>query len=188
MATFAAPAHSAAIETQLTAANGPLTLAQYLRTSYSPDCDFVENYLEGRHVGTFLHGKTQLWIGSFLLSKSKEWNIEPIPEQRIQVTNNRVRVCDLAVLRRDLLPESVTVTPPLLCIEILSPEDRIARARIVLADYLAMGVPECWLIDPVRREAFILNLEGWRAVDEGALELPNSPVRLDLAELFAALD
>lgn len=82
----------------------------------------------------------------------------------------------------------VTVTPPLICTEILSPEDRLARAKIVLSDYLVMGVENIWLLDPLRRAAWTYDAAGLHEADPTRLTVPQTPVHLDLTEAFAALD
>jgi Uma2 family endonuclease len=84
--------------------------------------------------------------------------------------------------------EKITSTPPLLCIEIMSPEDRLSRAKFVLADYLAMGVAHNWLIDPLRRAAFTFDAAGPHEVDPPQLKISGTSIHLDLANLFAALD
>lgn len=109
-------------------------------------------------------------------------------EQRIQVSATRVRICDVAVLRMDAPRERVTLTPPLICIEVLSPEDRLNRAKLVLADYLAMGVENIWLINPIRRSASNFDSTGLHEVDPAKLTVPGSPICVDLTEAFAALD
>jgi hypothetical protein len=40
--------------------------------------------------------------------------------------------------------ESIFTEPPVLCIEILSPEDRMSRVMDVVQDYLSMGAPTHW--------------------------------------------
>jgi Uma2 family endonuclease len=42
----------------------------------------------------------------------------------------------------------------------MSPEDRLPRAKEVLADYFALGVPNIWIIDPIRRSAFTGDASG----------------------------
>ena len=75
-----------------------------------------------------------------------------------------------------------------ICIEILSPGDRVSRATKVLADYAAIGVAKSWLIDPLRREAFVYDGKVLWPVEEDRLELPGSPIYLVLSDLFAVLD
>lgn len=91
-------------------------------------------------------------------------------------------------MQADAPREKVTQTPPLICIEILSPEDRLTRAEVVLADYRALGVQNIWLIDPLRRSAFTFDQTGLRHTDPTRLAVPNTPILLDLTEPFAALD
>jgi Uma2 family endonuclease len=43
-------------------------------------------------------------------------------------------------------PEPVLTTPPFLCIEIVSSEDRMSRVLELVKDYLAFGVNHVWVI------------------------------------------
>jgi Uma2 family endonuclease len=165
-----------------------LSIEEYLRTSYKPDSDFVDGEIEERNLGEYEHARLQLLIGAFFAAHEKDWNIQGVVEQRIRISSSRVRVCDLALLRADAPREKVTTTPPLICIEILSPEDRLSRAKEVLADYFAMGVQNIWLIDPIRRAAFTFYAAGLHEADPTRLTVPNTPIHLDLTEAFAAID
>jgi len=165
-----------------------LSIEEYLRTSYHPDADYVDGEIEERNLGEYEHARLQLLIGSFFYAHEKDWNIQGVVEQRIRINSSRIRIADLAILRADAPREKVTETPPLICIEIMSPEDRLSRARQVLADYFAMGVPNIWLIDPIRRSAHIFNATGLHEADPTNLTVPNTPIRLDLTEAFAAID
>ena len=165
-----------------------LSMAEYLRTSYQPDVDFVDGEIEERHLGEFEHNTLQVAVGSFFWARRKEWNIHPVTEQRIQVAGNRVRIADVAVLRGDAPREKVIVTPPLVCVEILSPEDRLSRTKLVLADYLVMGVANIWLIDPIYRAAFTFDGAGLHEADPTQLRAAGTAISLDLTEAFEAID
>ena len=165
-----------------------LSIDEYLRTSYKPDVDFVDGEVEERNVGEYEHGRIQILLGSLFVLHERLWRVQAVTEQRIRVKASRVRICDLAILRADAPRERVTETPPLLCIEILSPEDRLSRAQQVLADYLAMGVENIWLIDPIRRSAHTFDTTGLHHADASHLTVPNTAIELDLTEPFAALD
>ena len=65
---------------------------------------------------------------------------------RIRVTPRRVRIPDLCVFLTDP-QQRVPSTPPFLCIEILSPEDRMSRLEVRINDYLTMGVGTVWVLD-----------------------------------------
>ena len=165
-----------------------LSLDEYLRTSFKPDVDFVDGEIRERNLGEFEHATFQSAIAGWFWPRRSEWQLHPVVEQRIRVSEDRVRICDIAVLRADAPHEKVTTTPPLLCIEILSPEDRLSRAKLVLADYLAMGVEHIWLIDPLRRAAFTFDGSGLREADVTRLSISGSAIYLDLTEAFAAID
>ncbi len=165
-----------------------LSLYEYLHTSYKPDVDFVDGEIEERNLGEFDHARLQFKLASLFDTREELWGIQGVIEQRIRVSSSRVRICDLAILRADAPREKVTETPPLICIEILSPEDRLSRAGRGLADYLAMGVENIWLIDPLRRSTHTFDGEGLHHADATNLAVPGTAIRLDLTEPFAALD
>jgi Uma2 family endonuclease len=165
-----------------------LSIDEYLRTSYHPDADYVDGEIEERNLGEYEHGRLQGMIGALFSTKEEAWGIDTVLAQRIRVRSTRVRVADVAILRADAPYEPVTVTPPLLCVEVLSPEDRLPRAKLVLADYLAMGVENIWLIDPLRRGAFTFDADGLHIADPANLSVPGTPIRVDLTEAFERLD
>ncbi len=166
----------------------PLSLDEYLQTSYHPDCDFVDDHLEERPVGEYEHNNLQAALIAWFFVRGPQWNVRVLPEQRTRVGETRVRVPDVCLVPRDAPIEKVRITPPILCIEILSPEDRTSRTVRVLHDYLEMGVEHLWLFDPIDRVALTYTATGLQLVRGARLTLPNSPVYLDLPELFASLD
>ncbi len=168
-----------------------LTLDEYLHTAYHPDCDFVDGHIEERHLGEYEHSTLQIAIGSWFFNRRKEWHIRVTTEYRTRVTPTRVRIPDVSIFPVGGPVERVGTTPPLLAIEILSPEDRLPRVIARLNDFLAMGVPNLWLIDPSdasARSAFTYTAAGLKLVEEPRLTIPNSPICLDLPEIFSALD
>ncbi len=165
-----------------------LSIEEYLRSSYDPDADYVDGEIQERHLGEYEHGKIQGWIFQIFNLNRRSWATDVVVEQRIRINSSRVRVCEAAVLRAGAPRERVAQSAPLICIEILSPEDRISRAERVLADYFAMGVPNIWLIDPIRRTAHTYDGTGLRVADPYNLTVPGTPIHLDLTEAFAALD
>ena len=165
----------------------PMPIEQYLTTSYDPDVDFVDGYIEERNLGEFEHARLQALVTAAFLSYESAWHAMTVVEQRIKVDDNRVRICDIALLRVDAARERVTKTPPLVCIEVLSPEDLLSRAKIVLGDYLRMGVEHIWLLDPMRRVAYTFDASGLHE-QEGQLTAAGTDVRLDVDALFARLD
>jgi Uma2 family endonuclease len=82
--------------------------------------------------------------------------------------------------------EQVLTKPPFLCIEILSPEDRMRRVKIRIADYLSMGVPYVWVLDPQTRQAyFATTTKALREVKSGILRTENPAMEVPLTKVFA---
>jgi Uma2 family endonuclease len=166
-----------------------LTLEEYLRTSYRPDCDFVDDHLEERAKGETLHSLLQMELGFWFRSHRAEWGLLALPEIRTRVSAKRVRIPDVAVVLEDeALREKVRTTPPLIAIEILSPEDRMPRVLLRLDDFLAMGIAHVWLFDPAERVAYTYTRWGLKLVETPRLALADSQIYVDLPELFSVLD
>lgn len=81
--------------------------------------------------------------------------------------------------------EQVLTRPPFLCIEVLSPEDRMTRLEERIAEYLAMGVPYVWIFDPQTRKAFAATASsGLCEVMSGVLRTENPAIEVPLSEIF----
>jgi Uma2 family endonuclease len=164
-----------------------VSVEEYLSSSYEPDCDYVDGVLEERNLGEWDHSRLQLELARYLGNRARQWNVWIVPEQRIRIGATRFRVPDLCVIRRDRGIEQVPTKPPLVCIEILSPEDRWSRFEERIQDYLlTMGVERVWVFDPQERDVFECTESGRRQVLEDLLEAP--PVSIRISELMAELD
>jgi Uma2 family endonuclease len=169
-------------------AAGLIPIDEYLRTTYRPDCDFVDGEIVKRNLGEYEHGRLQIVIGAWFLAREEQWNIRVVTELRTRVAASRVRIPDLSILRAEAPREPVTRTPPLLCIEVLSPEDRLPRVAKRMDDFLTMGVENIWIIDPMDRVAYTYSANGLLKLTSDRLEILNTPICLDLPTLFAAWD
>ncbi len=165
-----------------------VSLDEYLRTSYHPDCDFVDGQIEERNLGEFEHARIQTFLTGWFLANEVQWNVISVVEQRIRVAPRRVRITDVCLLRKGAPREKVIVTPPLLCVEILSPKDRLPRAAKVMDDYTRMGVDHLWLLDPIDRIAYLYAGKGSFKIVEDRLQIPETEIHVDLPGLFARLD
>jgi len=163
-----------------------VSLDEYLKTDYEPDCDYLDGELEERNVGEQEHSLTQAFFIKWLAKHEDDWKLEACPEIRMRVSRGRVRVADIAVLPLNRSFETVLTTPPVAVIEVLSPEDRVSRYQQRLDDYRAMGVVNIWVIDPMRRKAFDCSQGGWQPVDK--LLIADSPVGVSLDPLWKKLD
>src|SRR6202044_2783831 len=141
-----------------------ISLDEYLRSSYHPDCDYVDGEVQERNLGEFDHAAVQMFLGSWFFQHRDEWQLRVLPEMRIRVSATRVRIADICLMARSQPIEQVPTKPPLAVIEILSPEDRISRYGQRLADYRQMGIPNVWVIDPANRIGYDCSTAAWLPV------------------------
>jgi len=141
-------------------------------------------------MGPPKHGELQMQLGFWFVSHRKEWKVRVSGDVRTRVSASRVRLPDVAVVREDeALGEATLMAPPLIAIEILSPDDRFYRVIPRLQEFLSMGVEHVWLLDPIDRVAYTLTAAaGLLPFDGPRLTVPNTPIYLDLSEIFSALD
>ena len=99
----------------------------------------------------------------------------------------RIRIPDL-VITADRLREDIRLTPPLLCVEILAPDDHPVHLLRRLEDMQTMGAQHLWLLDPIARVALTYTKEGLQLVKNTILTIPNSPVYLDIPKVFDSAD
>lgn len=163
-------------------------ISEYLTTVYRPDCDYIDGEVQERNLGEVPHSGLQGFFVSVFYLQRKLWGVRALPEQRVQVSKSRFRIPDVSVLKLGASPDPIIRTPPLLCIEILSPEDTFPRTQERIADYSAMGVEHVWLIDPIRRRIWVTENKTQRELDADALTIPGTPIRIAVAEIFAELD
>jgi len=130
-----------------------VSVKEYLSTSYRPDCDYVDGIVVERNLGERDHSRLQMALSAYLHNRREEFGISVFPEQRVQVSPTRFRVPDICVVKGKPT-EQIFRTPPFICIEILSPDDRITEMQQRVQDYLNFGVPYVWILDPATRKAY----------------------------------
>jgi Uma2 family endonuclease len=127
--------------------------------------------------------RLQSLLSGYLCNREKQWGILVVLAQRVQVTPTRVRVPDVLVLAGPPPTGPILVEPPFLCIEILSPSDRMMEMQERIDDYLNFGVRYVWLLHPRTRRAFVYALESVREVKDGILRTDDPDICVPLAEL-----
>ena len=160
-----------------------ISVEEYLRTSYRPDCDYVDGEVLERNMGEKSHAKLQKAILLYLSAREKELGIWVIQEQRVQVSAKRFRIPDICVTLGEP-NEEILRQPPFICIEILSPEDRWPRIQQRIDDYLGMGVPYVWVLDPAAKTAYSVTRSAGTNQVTDVLKTLNPSVELPLSEIF----
>lgn len=163
-----------------------IPVEEYLSTSYRPDREYIDGTLVERNVGEWDHSSLQMALSAYLYNRRKELAIHVVPEQRVQVTPTRFRVPDICVVAGDRPSEQILSLPPLVCIEILSKDDRASEMQERIDDYLRFGVPYVWVLDPRTKRAWVHTAEGSREEKE-ALRTASPEIRVPLEEIFGSL-
>ena len=161
------------------------SVKDYLKTSYRPDCELVEGRVEERNGREHDHAALQaapiIWFGQH----QREWNIQVLPEQRIQISPSRFRVPDLCLVSLEQPVEQILTRPPLACIEIPCPEDTLRKMQERISDYQQFGVENVWILDPATKRGYDGRPEGWLDAKEFAVS--NTPIHVVLPDIFSRM-
>jgi Uma2 family endonuclease len=164
-----------------------VSVAEYLTTAYSPDRDYIDGEVVERNFGERDHSSIQGAILASLFIRRREWGIHVYPELRVQAKASRFRIPDVCAVKGAKPDEQILTRPPFLCIEILSKDDRMSQMQERISDYLQMGVPYVWLVDPRSRRAWIYTSDAIGEVKDGVLRTRQPDIEVPLAEIFAEL-
>jgi Uma2 family endonuclease len=162
------------------------SLSDYLRTSFHPDCDFVDGEVQERNLGEFDHAAVQAFLTSWFYQHRHDWALQVLPEMRIRVSERRVRIADVCLVSRGQPVEQVLTRPPLAVVEILSPEDRISRYNERLTDYRQMGIQNVWVIDPATRVGYDCSTTAWLPSEE--FHVSGTSIFFPLSDLWKEMD
>jgi len=161
-----------------------ISLEEYLRTSYSPDREFRDGVLVERNVGDNSHAELQSLLATYINRRRKQWHVLAYTELRIKVRGDWYPIPDVCVYPLPKPEERYPSQPPLLWIEILSPDDRMRDVWAKAEELLKCGVRYVWIIDPVTLASELQTAQGPLPVPEKTLRLPDSPIVIPLAEVM----
>jgi Uma2 family endonuclease len=165
-----------------------IPVSEYLQTTYRPDRDYVDGELKERNVGEQPHGDLQMILGTIFRNNRLTWGVRPLGDTRVQVTPTRYRIPDICVVRNTDPKDAIIRFVPLLCIEILSKDDRLIELQERVDDYAQMGVEKIWAIDPWKRHGYYAGRRGFTQPEDGVLRIDGTPITISLVGVFAELD
>jgi len=158
-----------------------VSVQEYLGTHYRPDVEYIDGELQERNVGEIEHAEMILAVLAWFLGHREEWRIRILPDVRVQVRPERFRVPDVCLCPGKNTDARIVSTPPLVVIEVLSPEDRIGDYRERIADYNQMGIRGVWVLDPETRKGWDCSSGNW--IETAVFRLADSPICLDLSAI-----
>lgn len=158
---------------------------EYLRTSFDgPDCEYLDGEIVERNWGDLPHGSTQGTLTYLLMQMAPRLRLQVLLEIRIQIHSRRYRVADVAVWREGPIGDRIPTVPPFLVVEILSPEDRIVRMQLKIAEYLSIGVEWVWIVDPREKTALCYSQRNPAGVACEVLRTENPEIAIPLESVL----
>lgn len=142
----------------------------------------MDGFVLERSLGTHPHGRLQTLIAGYLSGREREWQIHAVVEVRLKIRARKYRVPDVMVLAAAASYPAVIDEPPILCIEIVSPNDKLPDWVLRAGDYLDVGVPVTWILDPETKQVFLYSDRGTIQSSESVLR--HNQIELPIAELF----
>jgi Uma2 family endonuclease len=140
----------------------------------------------GKPMPSFNHGAIQMNLG---VEFAKNLSFRTVSELTLDI-NGKPYTPDLSVyarapinLRHDI---SRATEPPLLVVEILSPQQGAQVVMDKVDVYFAFGVKSCWVVSPPMHSIQILSADGGETVlNNGVATDPATGLTADLAAVFS---
>lgn len=161
-----------------------LTAEQFLYLPNEKDYELVDGHLVERHMGAesgFLDGIVVsllfAWAkaaGGLVFTSSGGYQCFPnAPNRVIRPDASLVRA---GRLPGDVAPKGWVQVPPDVAVEVISPTDVASEVSQKVLDYLQVGVPLVWVLDPTLREVRVYRLDGPREILSGDDEIYDQSV------------
>ncbi len=157
-----------------------ITPEQYLATHFEREPELVHGEIVERTLPTFPHGDIQLELGSRLRTLQGSHRVYTGVEVRMRLADDLYRIPDIALWTQP--PDPIPASPPLLVVEVSSPDDRLHDLLQKLEEYRVWGVRHIWLVEPELRKFHIYDRGSLTEVSR--LELSESGFAVTAAELF----
>ncbi len=163
-----------------------IPLEEYLKTSYEHDCEWIDGVVRERAMPDDFHSAVQQFFLAYFQSLRRELGVWVRPELRLRVAPRKYRIPDVMLMPTGVRPKPIPDVPPVLCIEVLSPDDKAGELQEKLDDYVVMGVAAIWIVDPRRRKLFTADAHGIHTVE--SFLVPNSRYVIYPTQIFEEID
>lgn len=156
---------------------------EYLRTEYVPRREYVDGVLIEKPRANWEHSMLQGWLGALIMKLFPQYAAGS--ELHTRLRHQEYRLPDVAADLRSKITGPYPESAVHLCVEILSPEDRLGETFAKCERYHDWGVPFCWVVDPMKRRAW-----NYAKGDEPRVveSLNAGGIHLELSEVFSILD
>ena len=161
-----------------------IRVEDYLRMTFEYDAEFVRGEVAERSMPNNSHSTLQFLILLQLGALAQSRAVFPRPELRLKLATDLYRIPDISVFAKEPTDE-VPSAPPLLIIEILSPDDRYSEVIEKLEEYQAWGVENIWVVDAPNRRLALYSAIGLQNVS--SLTLPQYSFEITAVDLFSGI-
>ena len=157
-----------------------ISMEEYLHTSYpGTDREFRDGEVVERSMPDYFHGECQTNLVIFFGALKRKHGLYPSTETRMRMPNNRVLIPDVSVFSDR--PPRLPIKPPMVAIEVLSPDDRMRAVEQKLKEYKDWGILHVWLVDPDSRRMYIYEDQ---LTEVAALPLPEFDTAVTPGDIF----
>jgi Uma2 family endonuclease len=155
-----------------------ITPEQYLAMHFEREPELVHGELVERPLPNLSHGRIQQRLAVRLDGAGL-----CCTEVRMLLAEGLYRIPDVAVFEGAGPTQEIPASPPLLVVEVSSPDDRLHDLLQKLEEYRAWGVRHIWLVEPELKKLYIYNRGSLTEVER--LELPQFDFSVSASDLFA---
>lgn len=164
-------------------------LEEYLRSSYSPDAEYIDGQIVEREstMGENDHSAWQKALVVWFETQAVRTGLRVRPEFRVQVDAYCFLIPDVTLLDRSQPVEPYATHPPVAVFEVLSPGDSLKRIMKKGERYENMGIRTILVIDP-DGPAYRFREGRLEPLVERAFRLEGSEAEFDLDEIAKLVD
>jgi Uma2 family endonuclease len=164
-------------------AKAMLSIEEYLHTLFEgSDREYLDGEVVERKRGNKSPGRVQGTFVYLLRVLAKRTGFFVMPEVRHRISQRRYRSPDVAVFASEPAAAEVPDQPPLIAIDILSPDHRIGYIVPKLDEYGQWGVENIWVADAEDRKLFVYRGDGRHEVEQ--LEIAGLGMVLSKVDVF----
>ena len=158
---------------------------EFLATTYKPACEYRDGVISQKPMPTYKHALLQTVISKLIMEKFPQFI--SVSELTVKIAQGHFLVPDVAVQDRKRIQDPYPIEPIHLCVEILSPTDRMSETLAKCEEYHAWGVATTWIVDPEERRCWEYRA-GQRPVEvPSGGQLTAAPISIPVDELFTLL-
>lgn len=162
-----------------------VSVEEYLRSNYEPACEYVDGVLHEKPMPTRKHGLLQSRFSYLLTAGFPDFEVSS--EVTVQIREGKYLIPDVIVQRRESVQDPYPTSPVHLCIEILSPDDRMSEVLAKCEGYHAWGVDTTWIVDPETKRAWEYRAGERLSEVPAAGALRADGISIPLADVMAVL-